>query len=65
MCPALMFAAKRKDRVIGRTIILTVSINTRGGHNQVGVFAGSRWAIVDIGAFVKAEITNINHKGKA
>lgn len=63
MCPALIFAARRKDKVIGRTRILTVSINTKGGHNHVGVLAGRRWAIVDFGAFANAEITNISHKG--
>lgn len=51
--------------MIGRTIILTVSIRTRGGDSQAGVFAGRRWAIVDLGAFNIAEITNINHSGNA
>jgi len=63
ICPALIFAARRNDRVIGRTIILTVSIITNGGHNHEGVLAGRRWAIVDLGAFIMAEITSIIHKG--
>jgi hypothetical protein len=63
MCPAVMFAASRKDRVIGRTRILTVSIRIKAGDNQFGVLIGRRRAKVDFGAFEIAEIININHSG--
>ena len=36
ICPALMFAASRNDRVNGRTITLVVSISTRNGLSQSG-----------------------------
>jgi hypothetical protein len=40
-----MLAANRKDRVNGRTIVLSVSIITRNGFNQFGACPGSRRAI--------------------
>jgi len=49
MCPALMFAARRKERVIGRTVILVVSINTKNGFNQSGAPSGRKWAINILG----------------
>ena len=42
ICPALILAAKRKDKVIGRTIILTVSIKIKNGFNQLGAPDGRR-----------------------
>jgi len=44
MCPAVIFAANRKDRVIGRTRFLTVSIKTKNGFNQSGAPLGSSLA---------------------
>lgn len=49
MCPALMFAASRKERVAGRTMILIVSAKVRNGFSQSGAPSGRR-------AAVKAEI---------
>jgi len=49
MCPALMFAANRNDNVIGRTIILVVSIRTRKGFNQSGALSGRKCAIEALG----------------
>jgi hypothetical protein len=40
-----MFAANRNDKVIGRTIILDVSINTKNGLSQSGAPSGRKWAI--------------------
>lgn len=39
-----MFAANRNDRVIGRTVILVVSIIIRAGLSQVGAPSGRKWA---------------------
>lgn len=48
-----MLAASRNDRVRGRTVTLTDSINTRNGFNQVGAPSGRKWAINIIGNFIK------------
>jgi hypothetical protein len=42
ICPALILAASRNDRVIGRTTIEDVSIKTRNGFNHVGAPSGNR-----------------------
>lgn len=42
MCPALIFAASRNDRVNGRTITLVVSISTRNGLSQSGAPSGRK-----------------------
>ena len=34
MCPAVMFAASRNDRVSGRTSTLVVSMSTRNGFSR-------------------------------
>lgn len=64
MWPALIFAAKRNDKVKGRTIILVVSIKIKNGFNQSGAPSGKRWATV-WERFLNAEdkIKDI-HKGK-
>lgn len=49
MWPALILAAKRNDRVSGRTVILVVSIMTRNGFSQSGAPSGSRCATVFLG----------------
>jgi len=41
-CPAVMFAAKRNLRVIGRTKILDDSINTKNGLSHIGELSGSK-----------------------
>jgi len=43
--PALIFAASRNERVIGRTVTLVVSINTRNGFSQSGAPSGRKCAI--------------------
>lgn len=47
--PALIFAASRKERVIGRTSVLRVSITTRKGFSHIGAPEGKRWAAKDEG----------------
>ncbi len=63
MCPALMFAASRKDRVNGRTATLVVSINTRNGFNQSGAPSGRKCAIVFLGLSMSLDMINLNHTG--
>lgn len=43
-CPAIILAASRTERVIGRMIFLTNSINTIKGINTGGVPDGTKWA---------------------
>jgi len=59
-----MFAANRKERVIGRTAVLRVSTSVRKGFNQAGAPAGRSAAKKDVGANVKEEIIKANHNGK-
>jgi len=42
MCPALILAARRNDKVIGRTVTLVVSIRTRKGLSQSGAPSGRK-----------------------
>ena len=63
MWPALILAANRNDKVIGRRHILIVSINTRNGFSQSGAPAGSKWAANDEGDHTAAVIIKDNHKG--
>lgn len=62
-CPALMFAARRKDRVIGRRIALTVSIRTKKGFNQSGAPEGRRLARKEVGEFETEDKIRANHIG--
>lgn len=65
MWPAVMFAASRKESVIGRTMFLVVSISTRNGLSQSGAPLGSKLAKKVYGAYISEEIISISHKGKA
>ena len=47
-CPATILAANRTDKVIGRIILLTISINTINGINTIGVPNGTKWAKNDL-----------------
>jgi len=49
MCPALMLAARRKERVTGRTEKLEDSTTTRNGFSQAGAPPGRSMAINFIG----------------
>lgn len=63
MCPALIFAASRKESVIGRTEILIVSMSTRKGFSQSGAPLGSRPAIKDFGDASTLDRIRANHRG--
>lgn len=58
-----MFAASRKDNVMGRTIILDDSINTKNGFSQFGAPSGRKCAIVALGIFEILDRINISHIG--
>ena len=53
--PAVIFAARRKERVTGRAIILTVSTSTRKGFSQSGAPPGRRPARKDFGEYIALE----------
>ena len=59
-----MLAASRKDSVINRTEILTVSIRTRNGFNQSGAPDGRKWAVKDLGLCVAPLIIRESHRGR-
>ena len=42
ICPVMMLAVRRTDKVRGRTLILIVSINTRKGVSRKGVPVGTK-----------------------
>jgi hypothetical protein len=63
MWPALIFAARRKDSVTGRTRILTVSIRIKGGASQEGAPVGRRWAVVYMGCEANDDIINASQRG--
>ena len=65
MCPALILAARRKDKVNGRTKVLNVSIITRKGFNQLGACPGKSIAIKTIGEKEKDERIKANQIGRA
>lgn len=63
MWPALILAANRNDKVIGRTRVLRVSIITKKGFNHIGAPEGSKWAANEEGLKVAADKTIINQIG--
>jgi len=62
MWPALMLAASRKDKVIGRNKILKVSINTRKGFNHKGAPPGRRLAVKIYGLKIIADKIILNQR---
>ena len=59
-----MLAASRKERVIGRTKVLTVSIKIRKGFNQEGAPPGSSEAkVVEVLYFV-LEMIKLSQRGR-
>lgn len=62
MWPALIFAARRKDKVIGRTEILEDSMRTRNGFSQEGAPPGSRAAINLIGEERREEMIRLSQR---
>lgn len=62
ICPALILAAKRKDRVIGRTEILEDSIRTRNGFNHEGAPPGKSMAINFMGDDIIDDRMRLSHR---
>lgn len=60
-----MLAVSRKDRVIGRTSVLTVSTRTRKGFNQPGAPPGRSPAAKDVGAWETLDRIRDSHNGRA
>jgi len=58
-----MFAARRKLRVIGRTRILVLSINTKNILSQFGAPSGKRCATDCLGDFIILDIIILIHRG--
>ena len=65
ICPALILAASRKDKVIGRTPILVVSIKTRKGFSHLGAPPGNKPARKAVGKKAAPEIRRDSHIGSA
>jgi hypothetical protein len=63
MCPAVILAASRNERVMGRTETLIVSIITRNGLSHSGAPSGRKWAIDFLGLNVKDDNIILNHIG--
>jgi hypothetical protein len=63
MCPAVIFAASRKDSVIGRTMILVVSISTKNGFSHSGAPSGKKCATDFLGECANDEMIIDNHIG--
>ena len=59
-----MLAANRKDRVIGRSKILTVSIRTKKGFNQSGAPDGRRPAAKYDGELATEDRIKASHMGR-
>lgn len=59
-----MFAASRKDKVRGRTLILIVSMITRNGFNQWGAPPGNSPASHLVGLNTIADIIKASHSGR-
>jgi hypothetical protein len=62
--PALILAARRNDRVIGRTPTLVVSISTRNGLSQSGAPSGRKWAIDFLIDLKNLDIIIESHSGR-
>lgn len=60
MWPALILAARRNERVMGRTEILEDSIRTRKGFSQDGAPPGKSMAMNFIGEDKSDEIINLS-----
>ena len=65
ICPAVMLAAKRTDKVIGRIIWLTLSINVMNCESAIGVPVGTIWARKLFKFFLMENIIKPSQKGRA
>lgn len=61
--PALMFAARRNERVAGRTVILEDSMDTRKGFNQSGAPPGRMEAKNLVGLLLNDDNINASQEG--
>jgi len=64
ICPALIFAARRKESVIGRTRVLAVSIRIKKGFSHAGAPPGKREASVVDGLNLALERISLSHRGR-
>lgn len=60
--PALMFAANRNDKVIGRIYELRVSTSDKNHEIGGGVFSGKRWADMGLSPVDVAMVNSVNHR---
>jgi len=65
ICPAVMFADSRTDRVIGRIIWLTDSISTINCERAIGVLRGTRCLRKWLVLLIMLKTINPIHIGKA
>lgn len=63
ICPAVIFAASRKDRVIGRTNVLINSMRTKTKASHSGEPWGTKFDIVTTAFFLKEDVIDIIHIG--
>src|SRR6218665_3482235 len=59
-----MLAARRNDRVKGRTITLVVSMRTRNGLSQSGAPSGRKWAVDFFGFLANLDKMSLNQMGR-
>lgn len=64
-CPAIMLAASRTERVMGRMILLVISIMIIKGIRGVGVPNGTRWARKLVILFQRENRMKPSQKGRA
>lgn len=64
MCPALMLAASRNERVAGRTTVLIVSAKVRNGFSQAGAPSGRSAAMNEEMLFLADLMIKANHRGR-
>jgi len=63
ICPAVMLAANRTDRVMGRIIWLVLSIKTINWERAMGVPDGTKWENALLVFLIKTNKTYLNQKG--
>lgn len=64
-CPAIILAANRTDKVMGRIKFLTVSMKTIKKDNIIGVPKGTKCVNIWLVILIQPYIKNKNQKGSA
>jgi hypothetical protein len=64
-CPAIMLAAKRTERVIGRMMLLIISMRTMKGIRGAGVPKGTKCAKKFVMLLANENIMKPNQRGRA